>query len=307
MSETILDFRFWIDLVSAVIATRADHDPKLTNRTSLRKSIFLPVIFLSVTSARLNAADEPATSPAADYVREAYREDAEKLVFSHVDGKPLELLKEPIMRWHNDDDWSGDVFVWTHEGRPEVVGCILSGPFDRLRYLYQEFHLLADKPIAAANVQDGRRWQPAEGLKRESLSDAPQPADSASGRLVQMRKIARQFTATMEANGRWELRLLPQPLFRYGDGQGDVIDGALFCYVWTKGTDPELLLLLECRRDGNRLAWEYAPVLFTNRAVWLKHDSREVWHADTHQEPASKITTKIYTTAFARSIPARSE
>jgi hypothetical protein len=94
---------------------------------------------------------------------------------------------------------------------------------------------------------------------------------------------------------------------RYGDEHGDVIDGALFCYVWTKGTDPEVILLVECRRTDGELAWYYAPVLFTNRAVWLKHDDREVWHADPHQEPAGKLTTQIYTTAFARSIPAESK
>jgi hypothetical protein len=263
-------------------------------------------IFLSVTLCGLTVADEPGKPSVADYLRAAYREDADKLAFARADGQPLALRSEPIMRWHNDDDWSGDVFVWTHEGRPEVIGCILSGPFDRLRYIYHEFHLLADKPIAGADVQDARRWQPAEGLKRERLADAPQPAASASARLVQMRKIARGFTATMEADGRWELRLLPQPLMRYGDEDGDVIDGALFCYVWTKGTDPEVLLLLECRRDGE-LAWDYAPVLFTNRAVWLKREGREVWHAEPHHEPAGKVTTQIYTTAFARSIPERSK
>lgn len=246
-------------------------------------------------------ADEPE-KPAADPVREAYQQDAEKCAFVSADGRPLTLVKEPVLRWSNDDDWSGDVFVWTHAGRPEVIGCILSGPFDQLRYVYHEFHLLAAKPIAAATVQDGRRWQPAEGLKREPLPDAPQPAASRAARLAQMRKLARTFIAQMEADGRWELRLLPQPLMRYPDGEGDVVDGALFCYVWTKGTDPEVILLLECRREGETLAWHYAPALFTNRQVWLRLDGREVWHAEPHQEPAGKLTTKTYTTAFARSI-----
>jgi hypothetical protein len=249
-------------------------------------------------------ADEPSGSPrTVDPLREAYREDAEKLAFSRADGQPLTLLKEPVMRWTNDDDWSGDVFAWTHRGRPEVLGCILSGPAaSNLRYVYHEFHLLAEKPIASTAIQDGRRWEPAEGLKIERLADAPRPADRASQRLVQMREIARSFKAYMQADGTWELRLLTQPLMRYGDEQTDVIDGALFTYVWTKGTDPELILLLECRRADQELAWCFAPVRFSNRALWLKRNDKDVWRVDEHHEPAGKLSTNVYTTAFARSM-----
>ncbi len=274
-----------------------------TGRKTARHSAIAVCLLACATATR---AAEPAPR-AADYLRDAYRQDAGKCRFSRADGTPLKLTEKPVMRWANDDDWSGDVFVWSDGELPAVIGCVLSGPFDPLRYVYHEFHLLADKPIAPADVQDGRRWEPATGLERKPLPSAPAPADSASGRLVQMRKIARSFTAQMEADGRWELRLLPQPLLRYGKEQGDVLDGALFCYVWTKGTDPELVLLLECRRDGGKPTWHYAPVLFTNRALWLKHEDREVWHADPHQEPAGKLATNIYTTAFARSMPAMKE
>jgi hypothetical protein len=260
----------------------------------------MPFYLLTILSAVL-AHETERPRAAADYVREAYREDAEKCDFALADGTKLKLAKDPVMRWSNDDDWSGDVFVWTHDGRPAVIGCVLSGRFNDLRYIYQEFHLLADRPIAPALVQDNRRWAPKEGLKRERLPLAP-PAATRAARLVQMRKVARSFTGYMEADGRWELRLLPQPLMRYGEEQGDVVDGALFCYVWTKGTDPEILLLLECRREQEELSWYYAPVLFTNREVWLKQDDREVWHVRPHQEPAAKLSTNIYTTAFARSI-----
>ena len=270
-------------------------------------SIFLPVVFLSVAASPLCLAADPAPAvppQPADYLRDAYREDAEKCAFSRADGQPLKLIAEPIMRWANDDSWSGDVFAWTHQGRPEVVGCILSGPGAAgVRYVYHECHLLAEKPIAAANVQDGRRWQSAEGLKIERLDDAPKPADSAAARLVQMRSIARSFTAYMQADGTWELRLLTQPLMRYGDDKSAAADGALFSYVWTKGTDPELILLVECRRDDQEVAWCYAPIRFSNRSLWLKRDGKEIWRAESHREPAGKITTQLYTTAFARSMP----
>jgi hypothetical protein len=214
------------------------------------------------------------------------------------------MVKKPIMRWANDDDWSGDVFVWTHGGRPEVIGCILSGPGEK-RPVFHEFHLLAARPIAAADLQTRRRWEPKEGLAPSPVPDAATPAATAAARLTQMRKLSREFVAHMSADGEWELRLLPQPLFRYGggDNEADVVDGGLFAYVWTKGTDPEVILLLEARRTEGGLAWHFSPVRFSNRPVWLHHQDKEVWRVESHREPTEGHTPLIYTTAYARHIP----
>ncbi|HUY34324.1 MAG TPA: hypothetical protein VMV69_16375 [Pirellulales bacterium] len=277
------------------------HSPRVK---SLVLTLWLSVLTLLAAAQDPDSAAEKG--PAPDPIRAAYRQDAEGYTFYHdaERNQPLKLVEKPIMRWANDDDWTGDVFAWTHDGRPEVVGCILSGPgADKSRNVYHEFHLLAEKPIAPADVQNGRRWQPAEGLKIERLPDAPKPAETAAARLTQMRQIARGFTAFMFAEGTWELRLLTQPLMRYGDEKSDVIDGALFSYVWTKGTDPELILLVECRRDDREPAWYFAPARFSNRGVWLKRADKDVWGVYGHDEPAGKVSTKIYTTAFARTIP----
>lgn len=253
---------------------------------------------LSTFSAAF-AAGEPEKP--ADPLRAAYREDAEKCEFVSADGRPLDLVKQPLMRWSNDGDWSGDIFAWTHEGRPEVLGCLLAAPVaNGGRLVFHEFHLLAEAPILPAVIQDGRRWAPAEGLQVQPLTDAPPPAATAPARLTQMRSIARSFSPHMTAESNWELRLLPQPLMRYGDGKGEVVAGALFGYVWPKGTDPELILLVECRRDGEGLRWYYAPIRFSNRALWLIRNEQEVWRVDGHEEPRGKLTTQLYTTAYAR-------
>lgn len=286
----------------------SDNQPATIVRSEIpmRSTRSLCLLLASITPVAV--ADEPTPPKGAqtDPLRELYRDDSARYAFTTAEGEPIELVKEPIMRWSTDDDWSGDVFVWTHKKRPEVIGCVMSGPTsDNLRKVVHEFHLLADKPIAPATVQDGRRWKPTEGLKLERLADAPPPAKSAAARLVQMRKIARGFTALMEFNGRWELRLLPQPLLRYGDEHGEVADGALFCYVWPKGTDPEFVLLVECQREGGDLAWHYAPIRFTTRELWLKRNDRDVWHAEPHEETPDTLSTMIYTVAFAHSIANR--
>lgn len=239
-----------------------------------------------------------------DAVRAEYLADAQKYQFHH-DAEmqhELKLVEKPVMRWANDDDWSGDLFVWTHAGRPEVIGCILAGPNNGTRRLmFHEFHLLAPEPIATIDLQTKRRWQPEEGLVREPVPGAPAPADTAAGRLTQMRQMARDFTAHMQAGGEWELRLLPQPLFRYGEPDGAVVDGALLTYVWTKGTDPEVILLLECKQGEKGPAWHFAPVRFSNRPLALKYKDNEVWSVAGHQEP-SETNTLLYTTAYARTM-----
>ncbi|HEX5104610.1 MAG TPA: hypothetical protein VFV87_12405 [Pirellulaceae bacterium] len=251
---------------------------------------------------------------ALDYLHRQYRDDAAKYLF-HADAErkqPLMLVEKPVLKWANDDDWSGDVFVWTHAGRPAVIGCMLSGPSGEAnRNAYHEFHLLAEQPIAPAGLLTRRNWEPEGGLARTPLPDAPPPANSAAGRLVQMRQISRDFTAHMQADGMWELRLLPQPLFRFESDKifaaaadkTDAIDGALFAWVWTKGTDPEVLLLVECRRTEGGPAWQYAPVRFSNRTVWLTRGDKEVWRVESHREPAGQSTSLIYTTAYARTFP----
>jgi hypothetical protein len=92
---------------------------------------------------------------------------------------------------------------------------------------------------------------------------------------------------------------LPQPLFRYGDDGKEVVDGALFAYVWTTGTDPEFLLLLECRNTPQGMQWQFAPMRFTLRPLRLEHQGKEVWRVEAHQEPP-KTTTLLYTTGAVR-------
>lgn len=248
----------------------------------------------------------PDSQSQRDLLRGLYAEDARSLVFrgeSDVESY-FELVDTPVMQWDTDDDWSGDVFVWTADGRPQVVGSILTGPRDPdRRTLFREFHLLAEEPIVVADLFPTHTWAPKGGLVRHPLPGAPAGARTAAGRLVQMRNMARQFTVHMQAEGEWELRYLPQPIFRYGDDQDHVIDGAIFAYVWDKGTDPELLLLLECRRDSSgELSWIYAPVRFSTRALWLKRDGRELWRVEAHQEPRETVNTLPYATDFARVI-----
>jgi hypothetical protein len=220
----------------------------------------------------------------------------------------LELRREPIMRWTSDNDYNGEVFVWTHHGAAAFVGCIFSGPQGPTkRSIMHEFHSLVPHSLYAGK-QGGSRWLPQEpGIKPEPVPDAPAPATNPARRLAQMRELTRRFTSQVQReNSKWEMRLLPQPIYRYeiSDEKSVVVDGAIFCFVWTAGTDPEALLVLEARRTDKGVQWYYAAARFTNCEAWLQYRGKQVWRA----EPASVgifdgVTSTRYGAFAVKSIP----
>jgi hypothetical protein len=54
-----------------------------------------------------------------------------------------------------------------------------------------------------------------------------------------------------------------------------VSDGALFSFV--HGTDPEVFLFLELRRDKDSLEWQYALAPMTVFAVKATYHGKAVW------------------------------
>ena len=83
-------------------------------------------VLLAVPLLGFAAHGEDAASP----LREQYQLAAKKYeFFLDADRKvPLAIESKPVFSWSSDNDWSGDVFVWTARGRPQVIGCVLSAP-----------------------------------------------------------------------------------------------------------------------------------------------------------------------------------
>ena len=213
------------------------------------------------------------TSDAASY--SIYRDDKRS--------QKLELRREPVYRWTNPTRVGGqvgEVFVWTYRGRPEVVGSIFSHPSgDGQRVMCHELHSLS-LVVLVVDRTAAEQWVPqAAGVDLKPLEGAPAPALSAVQRLTQMRGLAREFTGkSLSSQGQaWELRLLPQPLYRYESTDPDVLDGALFTLVSSAGTDPEIILLLEARKSQASHQWVFGAARFSDMNLWLNHRGHEVW------------------------------
>jgi len=203
----------------------------------------------------------------------------------------LELRKEPVYVWTNPvrgSQQDGVVFVWTSHGRPEAVGTIFSSRAGSgQRGLNHELHSLS---LSILNVtRQGTHenlWEPRiAGIELIPIDGAAAPARTAAQRLAQMRTIAREFSATTRdaQDNRWELRLLSQPLYRYESTDPEVIDGALFAYVTSAGTDPEALLIIEARKrpPGGNSVWCRALARFTDLNLSVRYKGTEVFAVES--------------------------
>ncbi len=191
----------------------------------------------------------------------------------------LKRLERPVLRWSNPiratDD--GAVFLWTDQGRPAAALCVYNYGADGVDHEWQS---LAAGPLRAS-YRKTPVWRPqAAGIEyRRVPGDSELPADTPVRRLRQMRSLLGDFAATV---GREPLRTLTQPLYRYGDQESEVLDGAIFAFA--QATDPELLLLLEARGEKQQPAAGWgAAARMTVVNLELKHRGETAWTAEWHQ------------------------
>lgn len=252
--------------------------------------------------------DEKGTAEDPRQIAEALRitsEAAAKYEFALLGDKtPFVLRPEPILRWSNPSQGSifGNVFLWTDGDRPAVVGSLHQW-FSPFTHMSHEFHALTTEPLVGK--RSGRQvWTTSgPGVQFHPVPQAPDPAQAITTRLVQMRQIARGFTATKRERNETavqELRLLPRPVYRYKSERLEVVDGALFAFV--QGTDPELFLWLEARTEGESVRWSYALLRMNSIALKVQYADADVWSAEelpwgdvsSHKLPYTTYSSKRY-------------
>ncbi len=193
---------------------------------------------------------------------------------------PAQLKTEPLLRWSNPSTGQvhGNVFLWIDNGRPALIGSLFKW-FSPHNHMSHEFHSLSEEPLAVKYGEQPVWRTAAPGLQFQAVSESPQPAGSPAQRLLQMRQIARKFAVVKkERDGsQVELRILTQPIHRYG-GAGGPADGGLFAFV--QGTDPELFVLLEARPVGDPSQWQYALVRMNGVGFVVRYGDREVWSVE---------------------------
>ncbi len=244
----------------------------------------LGVLCLTLPLGATDGEDGLAKKMLPIYLKEA---EGYSLAVESAPKKQLELKKEPIFEWSNptrDGVQQGAVFLWLRDGRPAALGCIFSQPHWVApgRKVLHELHALDTEKLLVTRDGDNQ-WKPEAGLARKELTDASVPAETPGARLIQIKKLAAEFTGyefheeKNQAKQRLELRLLPTPLYRYPTAKTGAIDGALFALVSDAGTDPEVLLLIEARESKGKIRWEYACGRFSDRELHVQRKDKEVF------------------------------
>jgi hypothetical protein len=191
---------------------------------------------------------------------------------ARVGDRPILRFEEPTR-----DNRAGTVWTWGGPGRPAAIV-----------ELYQHTERAGDWCFVFNNLsggetrasRGGKSWWEASRSDVELFffRDAPAVADNSRVRLRQMKLLARSFESHEfwdPNHSRYELRLLAQPLQRYSDAATGLVDGALF--VFANGTNPEVILLIEARREGEAAAWRYGLARFGHAEMHVALGGETVW------------------------------
>lgn len=227
--------------------------------------------------------------------------------------RTLTLHSNAILQYSNPvrpQSQHGSVHLWTDRGVPRMIGAIWSGENaedTEQRDLSYEFHSLSESPLQVTLANTSLKWTPRKsGLEWVELKGLPDPHTSRSLRLVQMRRIAAGWQAA-GLKEEAELRLLPQPLYRYPESVEGPFDGAIFAFVM--GTDPELFIVLEAWAKSPTAAagWRISPARLTGTPLKLTNDQDEVLWSSPTWERYDRELTYDFLWGIERQLPASAD
>ncbi len=235
---------------------------------------------------------------------DAFAETAKQIAAEYsieAGDQTLKLRADPVLKWTDPENGEvyGNVFVWTDAGRPAVIASIYKW-YRPHTHSTHEFQSLSTKSILAQRdgqkewrcIQSGVDWKPVPG--------AASVGQTAVQRLARMRMTARKFSLKMTNRDQSvdQLRILARPLYRYEIADTDspaseVLDGALFAYA--RGTDPEVLLLLEVRQESGQPRLYYALARSNFVPMSATFEGKEVWSVEKLDNKSMHAKTEPYT------------
>jgi len=237
-------------------------------------SLILCTVCVATQCASAQPAERESTTVAE------FRQSAAEYEMGFTDGgAPFQFNMQPVFSWTNParTQEEGVLFVWTHNGRPEALGCCFNYFYNDKEHRKHELHSLATQPIKAT-IDGAPMWHPKQaGVTFKPIPDAPKPRDTANRNKLQVRRLSRRFSGKLiDSDGEVaELRLLPAPLITYEPTGGECQFGAIFSLAY--GTDPEIILLVESRQVDGKPAWVYAFARYHYRQLQGFLDGKQVW------------------------------
>jgi hypothetical protein len=203
-----------------------------------------------------SAEDSPEVIAARQARLKAMQQIAERFKVQAGDEeqrKTVPLIKAPLLRFNDParEFHDATLWAWGEKGRPL---CLLTIEQYGDRSWFELIALSSQRLTAEAEVL---RWTPrASAIELQPFPDASPSSDKAPQRLVQMKELLGRLAAyeVGRTGSRYELRLMPRPLYRYNDDKAEVVDGAIFAFAY--GTNPELLAVIEARGAAASIRWQ---------------------------------------------------
>lgn len=255
-----------------------------TKRTTACVLCTLFLVFLG--SEHLMAQDEDEPPEQARWRAEMAERWNQLRAVELSDGSERELDQVPqalfsFVETTREGGHLGTMWVWGGSGRPAAL-FVQSRDLREPLWGMELVSLTEDIQVV---MHDGWQWTPpGAALTMADFSGTASAAESESGRLVQMRGLARRFDVfEMLGDERAQLRLLPTPVYRYDDESAHVIDGAFF--VFAHGTNPEAVLVIECRQQEGETAWAHGFVPLAAAAVTARLNGQDVWVKESTTGP----------------------
>ena len=214
-----------------------------------RSSSMLSVLLISISfCSHLLAADPAAEKRLADM-----KQRVTELALTGTDAK---FSMEPLLRFTDPTRRLQDATLWKlgEKGRPKAI--LVLEKYSYHRYPSYELTVTSNAPPKSVST-DAFHWRPdRETIEWKTLKSPTPPSTRKLSRGSQMKQIAREFSVSEKFEGQtYQLRMLPKPLLRYEDEKADLVDGSIF--VFSHGTNPELLLLVEAHQSkDDKLTWK---------------------------------------------------
>ena len=268
----------------------------------MRKQVCLVLVLAIVTVGRIRAQDTAPPDPGLELMRDIVKAAEVSIVDKEGRERLVQLQPQPAFRYSDEARRIHDaaLWVWLEQGRPVALHKLENAHH---RATGEALWVHCFTSLSEGNVR--ARWDPAHEFESRQpalsfavIQGAAAPVATAKGRSLQLRQIARRFSATIiqdpARNDRQEMRLLARPILEYPEPTSDLPLGGVFGLA-SYGTNPDVLIVIESRTDDSgQPAWSFAATRMTNGGVQLRYDGRDVWTVD-HVEP---VPQKLDTWTF---------
>ena len=247
-------------------------------RRQIRNHI-LAMLLAAVALPAIAQEEEDAPKRDAKHVLQQMHKAAKQFKFK-VDGEELETPSDPIYRYTDGARGSGGtIWAFGGKGRPDALVTIAED--GNKQNFVTETVVFSDKPLEVT-IDGSKRRRAGNNAKftaerMKAIDGARNPKGSKIRLRSQAKMLARKFEAFEMWNNdrtteeqRYQLRLLTKPILEYTDEPNGVLNGSIFLLNY--GTNPELAMVLEARKDGwragfARLGHAKATVQFGDKTV----------------------------------------